>query len=321
VQVHGLGAARVREAGFSLLRLVRRLKPQLILSGMFHLNFLVLLMRPLFPNGTRVLVRQNGTVSAALGSARVPRATRTLYRMLYPRVDALICQSAAMAEDVALQIAISLDRIFVLRNPVDIERIRTRAARNTDGWSGPGPHLLAMGRCAHEKGFDLLILSLAQVRERFVNADLLLAGTGPEESSLKALCRQLRLEAAVHFAGHMEDPSALFPAASLFVLPSRQEGMPNAMLEAAAAGLPIVATPASGGIVDLLGGQPGTWLTSEISAAALATAIEEALSSLQPAQRFPHEFLEPFALGSAIRAYEDLIDRTLSLKKTAEMQS
>src|ERR1700677_3671376 len=66
VIIHTLGAARVRYAALPLLGLVRSLKPDVIVSGMFHLNFLVLLLRPLFPRATRILVRQNGTVSASL---------------------------------------------------------------------------------------------------------------------------------------------------------------------------------------------------------------------------------------------------------------
>src|SRR3954468_1819320 len=59
VRIHAFGAPRVRSAALPLLRLIRRLQPDLILSGMSHLNFLVLLMRPLFPSKTRVVVRQN----------------------------------------------------------------------------------------------------------------------------------------------------------------------------------------------------------------------------------------------------------------------
>jgi len=80
VRVHCLGAARVRGGALRLLKLVRRLQPDLILSGMFHLNFLVLLLRPLFPRKTRVLVRQNvaGDVvrDAPRRSIRRPRLSR-----------------------------------------------------------------------------------------------------------------------------------------------------------------------------------------------------------------------------------------------------
>jgi glycosyltransferase involved in cell wall biosynthesis len=313
----------VRYAAIPLLRLVRRLKPQVIVSGMFHLNFLVLLLRPLFPRCTRVLVRQNGTVSASLAHDALPAYTRLLYRLLYRRADCVICQSAAMANDLAKELSIDMSRIAVLSNPLDVDAIRDATLRSPDlerdpelersedKWTGPGPHLLAVGRLSKEKGFDLLLEAFASVRESFITADLLIAGDGPEHAALKVQCHALRLERAVRFAGYVDRPSDYFHASSVLVLSSRHEGMPNALLEAAAAGLPIVALPSSGGLVDLLRGQPGTWLAANISSAALAAALREALATVEPAQRFTHAFIEPFRMESAIHSYEKLIDTTM----------
>jgi glycosyltransferase involved in cell wall biosynthesis len=317
VGIHALGSPHVRSSAFRLLRLIRRLKPDLILSGMAHLNFLVLLLRPFFPPATRVLVRQNGTVSAALASGGLPRYTRLLYRLLYPHADRVICQTPAMARDITAEIGIQEHRLAVLPNPVDVDAVRAIEDDAPNPWGSPeshssGPHLLAVGRLSREKGFDLLLGALVTVRQRFPHAGLVIAGAGPEEAALKALCRELGLESAAHFAGHTDRPSAFFPGASLLVLSSRQEGLPNAMLEAAAGGLPIVALPASEGVVDLLRDQPGVWLAAEISACALASSLLAALDILPPGERFPHPFIEQFAVDRAIRAYEDLIDSTLS---------
>ena len=132
VQVHHLGATRVRTGAIKLLLLVWRVKPNLILCGMFHLNFLTLLLRPLFPRGTLVMVRQNGTVSASLANGNLPRYTRALYWLLYRRADRVICQSEAMARDLIDQIGARPERIAVLRNPLDIEAIRRRASERLD---------------------------------------------------------------------------------------------------------------------------------------------------------------------------------------------
>ena len=121
----------------------------------------------------------------------------------------------------------------------------------------------------------------------------------------------LGLDSAVSFAGQIARPWTRFPDATLFVLASRHEGLPNALLEAAAGGLPIVALPASGGVVELLRGRPGVWLAPEVSVEALATSLLAALQSLRPGERFAHAFVEEFRLDRAIRAYEELIDRTL----------
>jgi len=311
VHVHALGAPRVRAVAYRLLRLVRRLKPNLILSGMAHLNFLVLLLRPFYPRGTRVLVRQNGTISATLDFGGLPRSTRLLYRLLYRRADRVICQTRSMAEDLAREIGLAENRLAVLPNPVDVEEIRSYLGLHSAPQTSPGPHLLAVGRLSPEKGFDLLLKAMVSVRREFPQASLLIAGAGPEEAALKAECHTLGLDAEVRFAGHIDHPWTLFPAATLFVLASRHEGMPNALLEAAAAGLPIVALPASGGVVELLRDQPGVWLASSISADALAASLFAALHSLRPGERYAHHFVEAFRIDRAIQAYESLIDRTL----------
>jgi glycosyltransferase involved in cell wall biosynthesis len=306
----------VRAGAFRLLRLLRRLKPDLILAGIFHLNFLVLLLRPLLPKGTRILVRQNGTVSSALAFGGLPGYTRLLYRLLYRRADRVICQSPSMAADLARQLGLPVDRIVILPNPVDVDEIRSSIRLNPalpSGFHpGPGPHLLAVGRLAREKGFDLLLRALASVRREYPEASLLIAGSGPEEAVLKAECRALGLDRVVRFAGQVAAPWAYFQRATLFVLPSRQEGLPNALLEAAAAGVPIVALPASGGMVELVSGQPGVWLAPELSAEALAASLLEALRALRPGERFAHSFVEPFRIDRAIQAYENLIDETLA---------
>jgi glycosyltransferase involved in cell wall biosynthesis len=289
VTIHALGAKRARNGAVPLLRLVWRIRPTVILSGAAEISFLVLLLRQFFPPHTKVLVRQNGTVSASLASGTVPGYTRLLYKLLYRRADRIICQSRAMAEDLARELRIDRDFLTVLPNPVDLEGIR-RARKDAGGWKGAGPHLLTIGRLSREKGFDLLIGAMVQVRARFPDAELIIAGAGPEEAELKQLCREVKLQQSVRFMGRVDRPYDLFPGASLFVLSSRYEGMPNAMLEAAAAGLPLVATPASGGVIDLLRARSGAWLAPEISAQALAATLINALESLRPEQRFCHQF-------------------------------
>jgi glycosyltransferase involved in cell wall biosynthesis len=306
VCLHALGAGRVRAGAWRLLRLIRRLKPDLILSGMFHLNFLVLLLRPFFPRETRILVRQNGSVSSALN---LSWTTLMLYRLLYRHADRVICQSQAMAEELVQELGLAEKRLAVLPNPVDMEDLRDGISRQK--WTGAGQHLLAVGRLSREKGFDLLLHAMAAVQKEFPDVSLLMAGAGPEEAALKAECHALGLDGAVRFAGELAQPWQKFAETMLFVLPSRQEGMPNALLEAASAGLPIVALPASAGVVDLMRGQAGVWLAPEISADALAASLLAALHALRPGERFAHSFVEPFRFDRAIEAYENLIDKAL----------
>ena len=303
VTIHGMRARRVRTSWWKLLRLVRSLKPDVILSGMAHLNFLLLMLRPLFPSRTKLLVRQNGCVLAG--------SSLTAYRMLYPRADAIVCQTTAMAAELTRLTGISR-KLRVLPNPVDIAAIRKSAHDAPSLWTGQGPHLLAVGRLAPEKGFDLLLQAFAQIRLHFPSADLTIAGEGREKPALEMIAWLLGVRHAIRFPGHVDLPARYFPGATVFVLSSRHEAMPNALLEAAAAGLPLIATPASDGVVDLLRGQPGVWLADDISASSIARAVESALLQLPPDCRFPHDWINAFSKDRAIAAYQSFLDESLA---------
>jgi glycosyltransferase involved in cell wall biosynthesis len=155
-----------------------------------------------------------------------------------------------------------------------------------------------------------LVAAFSLLRVEFPNADLTILGRGVEEAALKSLRRELQLDACVYFRGHVPRAESYFAGATLFVLSSRHEGLPNALLEAAAAGLPIVALPA-GGVSELLRDKPGTWLASEMSSQALAHTLHESLHALVPGQRFAHPWIDAYQLDRAIDRYEELIDDTL----------
>jgi glycosyltransferase involved in cell wall biosynthesis len=311
VRIHALGARRVRSAVLPLLRLVWGLNPDLILSGMAHLNFLVLLLRPLFPRRTRIVIRQNATASADLDSGRLPAYTHLLYRVLYPSADRVVCQTRAMADDLAARLGVRGAQMQVLPNPIDADAIRSLDPGAGDHWTGPGPHLLAIGRLSLEKGFDLLLEAFSSLRLKFPSADLTVLGRGSELSTLMRKRTELRLQSCVRFTGHVLRPETWFPGATLFVLPSRADGLPNALLEAAAGGLPIVTSPCSDGVVHLLKGRRGVWLASDHSTRALTGALLAALDGIRPGQRFPHAWIEDFHMDCAIRSYERMIDETL----------
>jgi glycosyltransferase involved in cell wall biosynthesis len=240
-----------------------------------------------------------------------PSLSRFFYRIAYQRADGIICQTPSMANELSHDLGIKLTRTRVLPNPVDIESIRSTAEQAASPWRTTGPRLLAVGRLVPEKGFDLLIAAFASVSRQFPGAELVIAGRGPSESSLKTQCRNAALEDLVRFVGHLPSPAEYFSDASLFVLSSRDEGLPNALIEAAAADLPIAALPASRGIAELLDAKPGVWLGADVSVSELERILCEALSSIGPGQRFSHAWIEPFDAKVAIRAYEDVFDRLL----------
>lgn len=306
VTVHLLGATSVRRGVAAILRLVWRLRPDAVLSGMAHLNLAVLLHRPALPRRTRILVRQNAAPHARDAGYLTP----ALYRWLYPKADAVICQTQAMAAAVR-HAAGPHARLHVLANPVEVDAVRAAASTRPANGSKPGLRLLAIGRLAPEKGFDLLLEAFAKLRRQFPSLNLTILGAGSEKRRLFEIAGQLALNESIHFAGHVEDPETWLARATVFVGSSRREGLPNALLEAAAAALPIVATPADGGLGGLLAGKDGVWLAREVSAAALESALRSALLAIRPGQRFAHSWIDEFRAERIVPRYEALIDSVL----------
>jgi glycosyltransferase involved in cell wall biosynthesis len=134
-----------------------------------------------------------------------------------------------------------------VRGGVDVDRIRsaTPIDRASLGFQATDRIVLWVGRLDPVKGLDVLIRAFEPVA-RETNAHLLLVGGGALRDKLERLVRERKLESCVHFLGPRTDVPPLLKAADLFVFPSRTEGLPNALLEAMAAGCPIVTTDVPG---------------------------------------------------------------------------
>ncbi len=114
-----------------------------------------------------------------------------------------------------------------------------------EGWQD-APRAVFVGRLAPEKNLETLVRAWPIVRRTFPQARLTLVGEGPERSRLESLIAALGLSDAIELPGAMADPTAMLRSCDLFVLPSREEGMSIALLEAMALGMPLVATAIPG---------------------------------------------------------------------------
>ena len=186
-------------------------------------------------------------------------ADPTRWRQRYERwvarkATGVVCVSEAVREYARDEAQIPAEKLVVIPNAIDVDI--QRAAKPLDLTSiGVGESrrvILCVGRLHPQKGMDWLLKTMPAVFERLPEHDLLIVGTGPDETRLRAQARDLQIGDRVHFAGWRDDVPCLMAASSQLVLTSRWEGMPNVVLEAMAAALPIVATNTHG-IRELLG--------------------------------------------------------------------
>jgi glycosyltransferase involved in cell wall biosynthesis len=113
-----------------------------------------------------------------------------------------------------------------------------------------------MGRLCRQKGIDVLLRALPLLRSRFPGLALLIAGDGPERGELERLAGMEGAGDRVRFLGEWRRAPEFLAGLDLFILPSRWEGMPNALLEAMAAGVPVVASRVGGVPEIVTGGTP-----------------------------------------------------------------
>ena len=189
------------------------------------------------------------------------------------------------------------DKFFALPDP------EARARSRTDHVD-----VLSVGRLDKFKGGDVLLRAWQSVTRSKPDAHLTMVGDGPERSNLEALARNLSIGDTVSFTGTSFDVAEQYGTAGLFVLPSIQEGMPNALLEAMAAGLPCVASdlPGTRGIVE--DGTSGM-LVPAGDPQALAGALIELLGDERTRQKLglaARERVRPWASSHLVETHMDL---------------
>jgi glycosyltransferase involved in cell wall biosynthesis len=224
-----------------MLRLCRDLGVRIWHAHDYKSNALGLLLRPF--HSMRLVTTVHGWVTR---TSRTP-VYYAVDRWCLARYDAVICVSEDLAEQ-AQRAGVVDTRRLLLPNGVDTElfcrhKPAVHAELRRQFGVPPGRLVVgAMGRLSYEKGFDVLLRGLATVLEDGIDCELWIAGEGPEEAALRGLVHALGLSDRVRLMGFQNDTLQLYEAFDVFVLSSRREGLPNVVLEALAAEVPVVAT-------------------------------------------------------------------------------
>ena len=196
-------------------------------------------------------------VPARIGSRRGINPDRTrglgaLQRFAYACATHVVANSQASAEQLRCE-HVPERKIAVVPNGLDFEPFAPRAPR------AALRKVAVVANLRPLKGHDVLVDASVEILERFPDATFDLIGDGPERDSLIARAQAHGVAHAFTFAGHCANVPARLADADIFVLPSRSESFPNAVLEAMASGLPIVASGV-GGILELIEDGSTGWL-------------------------------------------------------------
>jgi glycosyltransferase involved in cell wall biosynthesis len=252
-----------------LARVTRSWRPDVVHSHMVHANLMARALRLVAPVPALVSTIHNIYEGGPLWMAA--------YRHTNGLVDQMTIVSQAAADRFIRERIVPSQLLRVAPNGVDTEgivRIPAGARATVRASLGLGAELvwLAVGRFEVAKDYPTMLRAFRRVRQDRPQATLLLVGKGSLQPETEALVRELELGDAVRFVGVRNDVPAIMAAADAYVMSSAWEGMPMVLLEAAAAGLPIVATEVGGNREVVLDGESG-FLVPPRDEAALAAAM------------------------------------------------
>ena len=285
--------ARSRQALPGLLRYLRAARPDLVITARDYINVMMLIARRL--SGLRAqapaLIWSFHTHRAselAHQAGRADRLADALIRRGIGRVEGLVAVSDGVAAGLVQDLGLPPGRLATIPNPVwTAARRAARLAPCPHPWLAgraplarpfadpAGPVLLAVGRLAPQKDFLSLIAAMALVAD----ARLIILGEGPGRAELQAQIARSGLGARVDLAGHVPDVLPYLARSDLYVMSSRWEGFPLALVEAMGCGAPVVATDCPAGPAEILqGGRLGR-LVDAGNPVALAESIRMALAN------------------------------------------
>lgn len=264
---------------FSILKfrkVVKEIQPDVIYSTMTHTTiaqYLALVgmrRKPL-----RVL--RNDTSPKLLKQERSLNLLWEIFlKKAYQSADKILAQTPEMKEEVFKYYGTPNNKIDVFINPIEENEIQEKISNVTNPFDTNHINVVAAGRLTHAKAFDVLLEAFKTVVEKESRFKLYIIGRDDgEEEKLKTLQKKLKLEKHLFFLGFQSNPYQYYHFSDLFVLSSRREGLPNAVLENLYLKKPIVATKCVPFLSALINDGENGFLTEVENSQALASKILE----------------------------------------------
>jgi glycosyltransferase involved in cell wall biosynthesis len=297
------------DALWRLYRLLRRKRPTILHTWMFHANI---------PG--RVLGRLAGVPIIISGERTMGMESRWRYwlnRLTAPTTDRVTCVSQQVADFVVSHVGIPQDKVVVIPNGVEVPDVERspggRGARTKLGLPIDQVMVGTVARLDPVKRLDMLFQALRSLPDVYA----VIVGDGPERARLMALSDRIELTGRIHFPGQQRDVWPWLAAMDVFALSSDWEGMSNALLEAMAVGLPVVATAVGGTPDVVVDGVTGLLVPPRDPSAlakALATLVRDPDLRRKMGQAGRERVLQHFSVERMVERTQNLYDQLLSAK-------
>jgi len=298
VKLVNLQIANVRKSLFRILRLSKKIRPDIILTTANHLNLFFGIFKWLFPKRIKIIARESSIVSINTQRTWNPVVYHWLLRVFYKKINMVVCQSKHMQDDLVANYNIKIGRTCIIHNAIIPASINPAPSTQE-----PYANLITVARLSKDKGLDRLIkaVSLLKIPYRFT-----IIGEGYMRQPLQELINELSLQQYVFLAGRNEQPFTQVQNPDLFLMGSYYEGFPNAMLEAISLGIPVVAFNAPGGIAELMINNENGILVESSDERSFVDAIQKALDSKFDKTKIRDEALKRFNIDKIMKQWYEL---------------
>jgi glycosyltransferase involved in cell wall biosynthesis len=230
----------------TLRRALRDISPHVVLSFLNRANCAnILAARSL---RYRCIISERVNTSTHFGHSVRGRIHQAIIRKLYPKADKVLAVSRGVAAELQQHYGVLPDQLDVIYNPYDLERLTALSMQPTS-LNIEGRYIVSIGRLVPNKNFSLLVRAyhLANPAEKLV-----ILGEGPEREKIQSLINALGLQDRIVLAGFIDNPYPIMRGACCAVFSSLAEGFPNAVAEAMALALPVIATDCDSGPAEIL---------------------------------------------------------------------
>lgn len=302
VRVVSLDVRSIWRAFLPLARALREIEPDVVFSTSSGTNITAIIARFFVRKRFRLVLSERAVLYH--GEKRIKRRLIVfMKRLFYKRADWITTVSEGVKQDLVQLFQLSPDRIQVVYNPVVTPDLFSLMSDPVDHpwFRDSTPIILAAGRLIKDKDFKTLIDAFARVRSRQL-ARLVILGEGPLEGSLKRRVRGYSLEKDVWFVGFDKNPFRYMARSTVFVLSSRNEGLPGVLIQAMACGAAVIATDCHAGPSEIITPGLDGWLVPVGDYEALAERMAFLLENPEARQR-----MADTARRTSMRFSEDLV--------------
>lgn len=228
-----------------LRKIIRKEKPDYIIAFGFSADLLAIFA------GKNALVSAHSLWTKVHGGI----IERNLIKMFFNRSKKFICVSKTVAEDLINNFGIKREKIKIIPNPINIEKIQELTSSLIEPEYQEifkNPVIINIGRFSRDKNHYSLIRAFQEIKNKIKDVKLVILGDGEKRIFLEELVKELDLENSIYFLGRQDNPFKFLAKAKAFVLSSLREGLPCSILEAMACGLPIVSADCQSGPREIL---------------------------------------------------------------------